>query len=151
MSLSPPSTVPSPCTFTPASADAPADLDTVDELAIRSLLLGVTHRTAGHFEASYALLVDASKRQSEIKVSTWVGGIACFELAVLILKRAESKERVGTPPSKEEWAKALDEAKLKLDQASSLSGTSTDLSSRLGSRILMLKEQIVTKEEMLGL
>ena len=69
------------------------DLDTPDELALRSLLLGINHRTAGHFESSRMFLKDACARQHQIQVSTWIGGVAMFELAVLELKSVEAKAK----------------------------------------------------------
>jgi len=150
-SFSPPSTIPSPfITELPSSISTPPDLDTPDELAIRSLLLGALHRTAGELEVSRAFLVDAVKRHSDVKVSTWVGGMAMYEQAVLDLNEAESN--VGSDvlldsSKKAEWLKAMKSANEKLDQALTLSGQSVDLSSRLDMRIAMLRDEIGLKKE----
>lgn len=69
-----------------------------------------------------------------------------FELAVLDLKEAEARQS-----AKDAWAMALSAASDKLDQAMALATSSTDLSSRLDSRIAMLRDEIATKREMLGM
>lgn len=47
--------------------------------------------------------------------------------------------------------KALSAASDKLEQAMALATNSTDLSSRLDSRIALLKDEIAMKREMLGI
>ncbi|KAL1944788.1 hypothetical protein VTO73DRAFT_3218 [Trametes versicolor] len=130
--------------------------DTADELAIRSLLLGIVHRTAGDFAGSRAFLEDAEARHSAVVVSTWVGGVAWFEHAVLDLKEMEA--RAGTNQAaglgatgEKEWTRVLKDALEKLDKALSLATQQVDLSSRLDSRIAMLKDEIALKKEILGL
>lgn len=127
--------------------------DTPDELAIRSLLLGIVHRTLDDHLGSRAFLEDAVSRQPAIKVSTWVGGVALFELAVLDLKEmeAKSKEAGGIDVDTNAWAGALKGAYEKLDKALGLATQQVDLSSRLDSRIAMLKDEIGLKREMLGI
>lgn len=127
---------------------------TPDELAIRSLLLGIVHRTVGDFASSRALLQDAVARQPTIKVSTWVGGVALFELAVLDLKEMEasgSAKEGGPTAHTDAWERTFKAALEKLDKALSLATQQVDLSSRLDSRIAMLKDEIILKKEMLGL
>jgi len=157
----------SPVTSTPASPSPVLtllDLDTPDELAVRSLLLGIVHRTAGAYLASRLFLADAHKRQHDVQTSTWVAGVAMFELAVLDLKEAEAvelgnngltvdgSEKVQTSGDMMKmWTKVLKDATQKLGSALALATNSTDLSSRLDSRIAMLKEEIATKREMLGI
>ncbi|KAM5532321.1 Outer membrane protein Iml2/Tetratricopeptide repeat protein 39 [Ganoderma adspersum] len=136
----------------PAAGDQQAG--TPDELAIRSLLLGIVHRTVGDFASSRALLQDAIARQPAIKVSTWVGGVALFELAVLDLKEMEASGSVkegGPTAHTDAWERTFKAALEKLDKALSLATQQVDLSSRLDSRIAMLKDEIVLKKEMLGL
>ncbi|PIL24330.1 hypothetical protein GSI_14083 [Ganoderma sinense ZZ0214-1] len=136
----------------PAAGDQKAD--TPDELAIRSLLLGIVHRTAGDFASSRTLLQDAVARQSTVQVSTWVGGVALFELAVLDLKEMEasgSAKEGGPMAHIDAWTRTFKAALEKLDKALSLATQQVDLSSRLDSRIAMLKDEIVLKKEMLGL
>ncbi|KAK7443214.1 Mitochondrial outer membrane protein iml2 [Stygiomarasmius scandens] len=170
--LSPPVDIPSPF-IQPSSSttSSPPDLDTPDELALRLLLLGIAHRTyacssstsstevtpLASFEASRAFLEAAHSYHAQIVkegISTWIGGVAQFELAVLDLKQAEFEERQkqtledGEP--KKMWSEVLKKAKDRLDAALGLAGREVDLSSRLDSRIAMLKDEIVAKGDSLG-
>ena len=101
-----------------------------------------------------------------------------FELAVLDLKEMEARneaESTGSSPSsssvsaasstmslprvkegmaaakREEWKIALKNASAKLDVALALSPNTVDLSSRLDSRIAMLRDEIALKRESLSL
>ncbi|TFK46699.1 hypothetical protein OE88DRAFT_1714935 [Heliocybe sulcata] len=150
--LSPPVTIQSPyITETTAVPDI-AELDTEDELALRSLLLGIVHRSTSSYAPSRAFLSDAATRQSKIQVSTWIPGVATFELAVLDLKEQEAADKeAGREPQKEEWKAVLKSASDKLDTAFSLSGKEVDLSSRLDTRIAMLRDEISAKREMVGI
>jgi hypothetical protein len=208
-----------------------AALDTPDEHALRSLLLGIMHRAAGRPSEARAFLRDAHTRHAKIpgSGSTWIGGIALFELAVLELREAQRLENedanASVPASattsenwsesekdsvrssrsspslsdgedereapsgagadervygagegkmgngargmaelrvhvgdalglgettRVRWVKVLKEAGALLDSAVSLSGSEVDLSSRLESRIAMLRDEIALKREMLG-
>ncbi|KAI5121532.1 hypothetical protein M0805_002592 [Coniferiporia weirii] len=145
----------SPAT-TPTQPGTPADLDTEDELALRSLILGIVHRTLRDFETSRKLLVDAHSRH-EVVESKWVGGVAMFELAVLDLKEIEAREKEvddavapSSRPSAAEWMRVLGEANEKLDKAMAISGNSVDLSSRLDTRVNMLRDEIAIKRGMLS-
>ncbi|KAI9509593.1 hypothetical protein F5148DRAFT_1186348 [Russula earlei] len=228
LSVAPPVTLPTP--FEPASPatngihDTPvpvrAPLDMPDELALRSLLLGIMHRAAWCLTEARGFLRDAHLRYAKIPSSgsTWIGGVALFELAVLELREAQrlenedvamlranasEKSSVSSSSSSDEgsssvvgggsrrpkkemagvygigggrapkvrgmeelrvrvgalglgdttrtrWAKVLKEAGAMLDAAVSLSGSDVDLSSRLESRIAMLRDEIALKREMLG-
>ncbi|KAJ3868792.1 hypothetical protein EV359DRAFT_31448 [Lentinula novae-zelandiae] len=169
--LSPPVGIDSPYMARPPSTTTP-DLDTPDELALRLLLLGIAHRSIGCeltpyadnasacLRASRQLLSAAHALQSSIKVSTWIGGLAMFELAVLDLKEVEveeNNEKNGNSINpglsadlKNRWKKALESARIKLDAAMALAPNSVDLSSRLDSRVVMLRDEIGMKAEMLG-
>lgn len=220
---------------TPTPAPAPlhirAELDTPDEHALRALLLGIMHRAAGHPSEARAFLRDAHTRHAKIPStgSTWIGGVALFELAVLELREAQRMENEdanallsgssstsenGTESEKDSvrssgsgsslsekgeedkkdvsseggvygtaaggrgrmangargmselrvrvaalglsettrahWVKVLKEAGALLDAAIGLSGSEVDLSSRLESRVAMLRDEITLKREMLG-
>ncbi|KAK2459446.1 hypothetical protein APHAL10511_008557 [Amanita phalloides] len=162
------------------------DLTTPDELAIRSLLLGVFHSTLGEYALARVRLTEAYAQRDNVEVAAWAGGMAMFELAALDLKEMEASElarsadktvsRVnsgvangGVDPEavarelarlqvddesgarmKEGWARVLAEADRKLDEALELSPQAVDLSSRLDSRIAMVKEEIRKKRDMLG-
>ena len=148
-----------------APSDAPAandDLDTPDEAAIRSLILGIIHRTAEDFDASRAFLKDAISLHNAVQISSWVAGVATFELAVLDLKQVEAKIKseggdanvkgveVITEETRVLWLKAFRNVDEKLDEALKLSGQSVDLSSRLGMRVAMLRDEMALKKENIG-
>ena len=137
------------------NGQSPPDLDTSDELAIRSLILGIVHRTLQDFTSSRKFLSDAHARYVDVVDSKWVGGVALFELAVLDLKEMEARERRDETLSPSEltteWMKAMKTASEKLDKALAISPNSVDLSSRLDSRINMLRDEMSIKKEMLGL
>ena len=144
------------------------DLDTADELAVRALLLGIHHRTTGDFDIARGFFVEA--HAYPVGVNTWVGGIAMFELAVLDLKDAEVRTggvRHGRSTTEEPviivelkssseqaknsvWEEALKSASEKLDVVLSLAGSNVDLSSRLDSRVTMLRDEIAAKRDMIG-
>ncbi len=100
----------------------------------------------------------------EVEVSTWVGGLALFELAALDLTemdaldrtKAEVKNDAGAPSEVNvqdggrTWKDVLQRANCMLDEALGLSPDSVDLSSRLDSRISMFKEEIRRKGELVG-
>ncbi|KAH9843146.1 outer membrane protein Iml2/Tetratricopeptide repeat protein 39 [Rhodofomes roseus] len=162
--FTPPPTIPSPLipsatAATPSTAttalptSAPPDLDTPDELAIRALLLGITHRTAGSYGPARAFLADAHAQHAQVKVSTWVAGVALFELAVLALKEAQARtegEELGEAEKRGVWEGAMKEAEGGLEKALALATQQVDLSSRLDSRIAMLRDEIALKREMLA-
>lgn len=159
VALTPPVTIASPLIRPAAAPDSSAkhpDLDSPDEIAARSLLLGILHRTAGEFQASRQFLEDALSRHKTVKISTWVGGLASFEMAVLDLKEAEAVSGTSpdgsTPPlgdaAKASWQRVLKAALERLEQAMSLAPQSVDLSSRLDTRVSILKDEIATKREM---
>lgn len=154
-SLTPAVTSDSPSNTSKITDPSPGtlDLDSPDELSIRSLLLGIVHRTNEDYTASRAFLIDAHERWSELETSTWVGGVALFELAVLDLKETEAAILSCTPEeSQKTWTSALKMATEKLNQALALAtGNNSDLSSRLDSRIAMLKDEIAMKKEMVGI
>ncbi|KIY46455.1 hypothetical protein FISHEDRAFT_66458 [Fistulina hepatica ATCC 64428] len=120
-----------------SSSSAAPDLDTPDERALGALLMGIVYRTI-----------------KDIKVSTWTGGVACFELAVLELKECESRTRVRGEQNADAralWKKAVFAATAHLDTAYALATHSVDLSSRLDSRIEMLRDEIGSAKEKAGL
>lgn len=155
--LTPPLTIKSP--YIPDEPSVPAvhpDLTSVDELALRALLLGIVHRTLEAFEPSRLFLREVLTLSRDVDAATWLAGVAMFESAVLDLKEAEARgralsENAGSAEVRELWVKAIREASEKLDQALALSNNNADLSSRLDGRINMLRDEIVAKQEMLGI
>ncbi|KAF8548584.1 hypothetical protein OG21DRAFT_1516159 [Imleria badia] len=138
-------------------ANSELDLDTADELAIRSLILGIVHRTIGEYVTGRALLRDALKHGANAEISTWVCAVAYFELAVLEMKEGELKaaereagsEKTGSVGAAE-WGYTFKVAKQMLAEATGMCTREMDLSSRLDSRIVMLREEIKKKMEMVG-
>ncbi|KAF7292169.1 hypothetical protein MIND_01244000 [Mycena indigotica] len=123
---------------------APA-LDTPDESALRALLVGILHRTLREYAAARTLLEVA--RDTPAKVSTWLPGVASFELAVLELKEADAD---GADTAA--WARRIGAADKHLDAAQAFAGKGEiDLSSRLDSRIALLRDEIGKKRVMLGM
>jgi hypothetical protein len=116
--LSPPVHIASPY-ITTTSASVPEtetttvdDLDNAEELALQSLLFGIVHRTLGSYPAARSFLEDAHRRQPTIKVSTWIGGLALFELTVLDLKECTRESGDAS-----RWEMVLRGANEKLDGA----------------------------------
>ncbi|TEB21864.1 mitochondrial outer membrane protein IML2 [Coprinellus micaceus] len=173
-------TVTSKSTLTPTASTSEeylveeegTDLDNADELAVRALLLGVLHRRLDMYEEAGEFLREAvawcEGTSARVKVNTWVGGVACFERAVNVLRGVEWREKQAQSAGgvekeggkdkegkskegwKEEWEKAMKKAGALLDRAMALSPNSVDLSSRLDSRVSMLRDEMATKREALG-
>ena len=85
---------PDMATHVPAPLGIRPTLDSPDEHALRSLLLGIMHRAAGYPSEARVFLRDAHARHAKIPTSgsTWIGGVALFELAVLELCEAQRLE-----------------------------------------------------------
>lgn len=72
------------------------------------------------------------------------------------LANGDEPDRLRTPKpqskkeGKSNWVEALKSASHKLDTALGLATSSVDLSSRLDSRIAMLRDEIATKRDLLG-
>ncbi|KAJ7081147.1 hypothetical protein B0H15DRAFT_940506 [Mycena belliarum] len=125
----------------------PLDLDTPDERALRALLLGIMHRTLRLYAPARALF-EAARGAQGVKVSTWIAGVALFELAVNELKEAQATLGAGDAAG---WARVLAGADARLDGALGIAGKSDiDLSSRLDSRIALLRDEIAAKRAMVG-
>jgi len=137
--------------------EAPLDLDTPDEDASRSLLLGILHRTAGEYALSRTFLEEVVSRKAEIVEDTWLVPTAVFELATLDLREVETElgQKHGDdgqphPDAKKQWEATINVALGRLDDVSSLV-VNTDLSNRLESRVTMLRDEIGYKKAALGL
>ena len=127
------------------------DLDTPDELALRSLLLGVVHRSISHYAEARAFLLDVANHKVE---ANWISALALFELSVLRLKEAEAVDTAAgdTPATglrsgqaKALWKEVLKEAEEMLDRACETL-VSADLSSRIDTRISLLRNEIMLKQ-----
>lgn len=114
------------------------------------------HRTIHDYAASRIYLEEANRLQKEgkVDVSTWISGVSLFELAVAELRGYEhslKSQEKDVQEAKAGWGSVLKLAESKLDEAMIASPNSVDLSTRLDSRVMMLREEINTKREMLGL
>ncbi len=114
-------------------------LDTAEERAIRALLLGIVLRTLGAYGASRPFFKEAQREGGEVK-DGWVPGVAMFEEAVGILKEKDAAGGEG-----EGWGTTLKEVGVLLDAAMAASPGSVDLSSRLDSRVAMLRDEVRAK------
>ena len=83
-----------------------------------------------------------------------------FELAVLELKEIEALEPIPRPGQngtiiqqgvKDKWRRAIQSAIENLDRTMQLATNSTDLSSRLDTRVNMLRDEIMARKEFLGI
>ncbi|KAF8604614.1 hypothetical protein BDV93DRAFT_537692 [Ceratobasidium sp. AG-I] len=148
----------SPAVITPSSASvsgekskdastAPADLDTADEIAIRNLLLGILHRADGAYELARTHLEAVVIGENDVE-GKWTGQVSKFELAVLDLREVTA---AGVGANRDRWSAALKSATTHLDQAAARSNANVDLSSRLDSRIALLRDEIELKTQALGL
>ncbi|KAJ7098910.1 hypothetical protein C8R44DRAFT_888754 [Mycena epipterygia] len=127
-----------------AEPEASTDLDTPNERAPRMLLLGSMRCMLCLYT-----LVRALRGTQGVRVSTWIAGVALFELVATDLKEAyeANKGEAGVAIEKEketglgkkEWARLLVEK------------SDIDLSSRLDSRIALLRDEIATKRGMVGI
>ncbi|KAF7778395.1 hypothetical protein Agabi119p4_2740 [Agaricus bisporus var. burnettii] len=138
----------------PSKSKDLAVLDTPDEFALRSLLLGIIHRTIKDYSTSRAYLLDAHSYQNQITNSTWIGSVSMFELAVLDLKEVEAVEMQGNEMGqalRDKWQSAIKSAGQHVDKAMALVTNSTDLSSRLDMRVSILRDEIGSKKAALGI
>ncbi|CAE6427548.1 unnamed protein product [Rhizoctonia solani] len=127
------------------SAENP-ELDTVDELVVRDLLLGILYRTAGDYALSRKYLEAVPLRETEVE-GKWTAQVAKFELAVLDLRQVAHEPN----SARDKWQAAFKAANGHLDQAAARSNANVDLSSRLDSRIVLLRDEIEVKSQTLGL
>ncbi|TIA92748.1 hypothetical protein E3P99_00492 [Wallemia hederae] len=155
------------------------DLDTLDEKAVRYLLLGILHRAIGELDLARRYLDECVSYRGQITDDTWAPAFAAYELAVLELnqcdklttkKKAESSDTssaasfstaneadatgAGTVDSnaKEVWRKGIEASEKHLALvASGAFGATYDLEGRQGTRMYLLKDEIQTKKAQLGL
>lgn len=123
------------------------NLDTPDELALRSLLLGVVHKSLTRFTTARTFLLDVASYNVEAK---WYKVLALFELSVLCLQETNERVKAWSPGSnnfKDLWASTLRDAEDLLDKAADISAT-IEVSSRIESRISMLRDEISLKRKM---
>lgn len=80
------------------------DLDSVDEIATRDLLLGALYRSLGDYVVARSFLRAVIDAESTIVAEKWIVPFAMFELAVLECKEGEEKASTATPvEAKAQW------------------------------------------------
>ncbi|GJJ12064.1 hypothetical protein Clacol_006305 [Clathrus columnatus] len=132
--------------FPSLSSKEPYDLDTADELALRSLLLGVVHKSLNRFNEARTFLMDVVQQNVESK---WYKVLALFEMAVIRLRETDyntGEKSVVNDSHKDLWDSALKDAVDLLNRAAEISAT-TEVSSRIESRISMLRDEIALKRQ----
>ena len=141
--MTPTSTTSSPYNTKEVSAVGTSgdDLDTPDELALRDLLLGIAHRTVQCFPEARQFLLHVTQREAGI-TGKWMVPVAMFELAILELQQQETNKE----STKDAWLKTLELATTWLEKSLSALNSTVDMSSRLDTRITMLKDEIATKK-----
>ena len=129
------------------------DLDTIDEMAMRDLLLGALYRSQNTRESlatAHAILQGVADARTRIHEEKWVVPFALFELAVVECKVATlAEQEKGASDRKSLWREAARRAEKYLEEA--LTIPEYDLKSRLESRIIMLRDEIATKKGKVGL
>lgn len=129
--------------FPSLSSKGVYDLDTPDELALRSLLLGVVHKSLSRFSEARTFLLDVGQHSVEAK---WFKVLALFELAVLRLQETDREQSASSIGNRDLWDSALRDAVDFLNKAADIC-TTTDVSSRIESRISMLRDEIALKRK----
>lgn len=148
------------------------DLDTLDEKAVRYLLLGILHRAIGELELSRKYLDECVSYRGQITDDTWAPAFAAYELAVLELNQCDkltSKTKSNSSDSsaasfstaneaeesvddKSIWKKGIEASEKHLALvASGAFGATYDLEGRQGTRMYLLKDEIQTKKAQLEL
>jgi len=140
-------------TFNEKTSSILYDIDTSDELALRALLLGVVHRSTSRFPEARGFLLEVATYNVEFK---WMKGLALFELAVVRLQERDAADKtdalavpsvVPTKQSKALWQSALKDAEELLERALEATANA-DMSSRIESRISMLRDEISSKRKL---
>ncbi|GAA5921664.1 hypothetical protein JCM1841_000901 [Sporobolomyces salmonicolor] len=128
------------------------DLDSLDEVAIRDLLLGALYTSIGDaasLSAAKSLLKEVIGNAPNISEERWVVPFSMFHLAVALLKEAELKMTEVGANELAIWRPTIDEVEKQLD-AVFLVGE-YDFKSRIEQRVLMLRDEVAQKKKMLRL
>ncbi|EJD53304.1 hypothetical protein AURDEDRAFT_110983 [Auricularia subglabra TFB-10046 SS5] len=123
------------------------DLILPEEQASRSLLLGALHSVARYWVAGREFLVDAARVAKDCDCK-WVSVVAYYELAVLELHEAD--ERLGQASQQsQEWLDTIARVEKNLEASVSFSSKSVEMSSRMESRVNMLRHELDAKRKTL--
>lgn len=150
--LTPPSSIVSPVetpekTLEHKDASGGRDLILPEELALRSLLLGVLHAVAQYSTEARAYLSEAVQLAKDADYK-WVCVVAHFELAVLELRDTDARLGTGNR-QKQPWLEAIGKAEKSIEAALSFSTNTTEMTGRMESRINMLRHEIAAKKRTL--
>lgn len=133
--------------------DTKNDLDSLDEIAIRDLLLGTLYLSLGDgasLEVANSYFQEIAQNSAQIVEERWTVGFSLFQRACRVLKRGDLDAKGASPSEQKKiWKPALVEAEKYLDTISSL--VEFDFKQRLDSRCLMLKNEIASKRKQVGL
>lgn len=124
-----------------------------EELASRSLLLGVFHGSLGAFSTARHFLEEATATHVD-GPNSWVAPTAIYEQAILDLQETEtqvSQLESNDPARRERWKTTFDRVIPRLERATALASNSTNLAARIESRVGMLKDEIASKRIALGI
>lgn len=138
-------------TATSREYDPQNDLDSLDEVSIRDLLLGTLYLSLGDsksLEIANSYFQEIALNSPKIVEERWTVAFSLFQRACATLKRGDLEARGANSSEKKKiWKPILAEAEKHLDGVSSLSGY--DFANRLESRILMLRNEISSKRSSL--
>ena len=137
-------------------AESNVDLDTADERASRSLILGVLYGTKDEFDPARKYLQNSMEGET-VWIKTWISPLAAYEQAILELReaelgnmRAKEGEQETTQKRKERWRQAFLSATSYLDRCATLVA-GTPLAGRMESKVDLTKEEITQRRSMMGL
>ncbi|KAM0791385.1 hypothetical protein ACM66B_005850 [Microbotryomycetes sp. NB124-2] len=129
------------------------ELDTIEEHVMRAILLGalyLSQNTSDSLATAKQLFRFVLDHKLQIQEEKWTIPFAKYELAVLECKTAELEDRSGDlKQAKTIWTPRLKQAESLLQEL--LKIAEYDMKSRLESRVMMLREEIGTKQKMLHL
>ncbi|KZV92878.1 hypothetical protein EXIGLDRAFT_836136 [Exidia glandulosa HHB12029] len=132
---------------TPLHKESANDLILPEELALRSLLLGVVHGVASYWTEARAYLEEAAQVAKEADYK-WVCVVAHFELATLELR--ETSARLGAENrQRQPWMDAIAKTEKRIETALSFSTNTTEMTGRMESRINMLRHEMTAKKRTL--
>ncbi|KAK4054454.1 Mitochondrial outer membrane protein iml2 [Microbotryomycetes sp. JL201] len=127
------------------------ELDSVEEYAMRALLLGALYRSQNTGESlatAKRLLQFVLDNKQQIQQEKWTVPFSMFELAVIECKSADLEEQAANHLPLQQrnamWTGRLKRADSLLQDL--LKIAEYDLKSRLESRVMMLREEIATKQ-----
>ncbi|GAA5959180.1 hypothetical protein JCM3765_005096 [Sporobolomyces pararoseus] len=129
------------------------DLDSLDEVSIRDLLLGTLYLSLGDIkslEIANSYFQEIAKNSSSIVEERWTVAFSLFQRACTTLKRGDLEDKGASRSERKKiWKPILSEAEKYLDAISAL--PEYDFKNRLESRLLMLKNEIISKRKQVGI